>query len=222
MKTSSSYTNTTPSQTSTSSLCRYLSTLYPIRAKLQKMEFFILWIIIADAAIFQAAIGASALYTKLSFFSRATAYSVDFANVMTKYHLPSSTKTTTSTNNDNGSNALFTLPIWLIMHHLGVLGTHFFSAFYLASKTPIDIFVWALASQSSHNTWMKKISLVLYWGNVLVGGIAGSVYGCFLYDGGAGYAALMHVVCAIVAWIGVVLLAGGSVSGSHMSLSHLK
>ena len=108
-----------------------------------------------------------------------------------------------------------TLPLWLILHHFGVLGMHLFSVFYLAPKTPIEIIVWALGSQSSHNTWTKKLSLVLYWGNVLVGVLAGSVYACFLYDGGAGYAAALFVASVVVTCAGIAFLIGGSVSGTH-------
>ncbi len=226
--TGNSHTSTSASPTCahTSSLLRYLINLYPIRKHLQKIEFTILWVIIADTAIFRTAMSVSSLYLKLSFISRATAYSVDFTNAASKYTPPSSSSSSTGSKQGgmaigtvaNNSN-IFTLPVWLIMHHFGVLGMHLFFIFYLAPKAPIEILLCALASQSSHNTWTKKMSLILYWVNVIVGVLAGLAYGCFLYDGGAGYAIALFVVCVVVTCVGILLLAGGSMLGRHIVVS---
>ncbi len=187
-----------------SSLCHTLSTLYPLRSQLQKLEFATLWIILAHAAVFQTAPALSVLYAKVSILTRAAAYSVDIANAITKYNVTSTTST----------NAV-TLPLWLLLHHFGCLGAHLFSVFFLAPKTPAEIIVWALSSQSSHNTWTKKLSLVLYWGNVLAGALGGWAYACFLYHGGAGHAAALFVASVIMTCLGVLLLVTGSMSGSH-------
>lgn len=169
-----------------------LKALYQLRKSLQKFEFGTLWIILLHAAIFQQASAFSVQYIKLSFVLRLAAYSVDFANANAKQILKPETAVM--------------LPLWLVFHHFGVVGMHLFSAFFLAPKEPLEIFVWALCSQSSHNTWTKKFSLPLYWGNVLLGVLSGSYYACFLYDGGARYPAILFLASLLVTMVGIALL----------------
>ena len=49
----------------------------------------------------------------------------------------------------------------------------------------------------------------------MVGVLAGSVYACFLYDGGAGYAAALFAASVVMTCAGIAFLIGGSVSGTH-------
>ena len=185
------------------SVCYFLSTHRQFRSIVQKIEFTTLWIILINAATFQQSMAPSILYTKLSFFTRATAYFIDFANATSKYKSVDLHDT-------------IKLSLWLLLHHFGVLGIHLSSAFFLSPKAPIEVFVWALASQSSHNTWTKKFSLTLYWGNVLVGVLASTAYVWFLYDGGAQYGVLeLYVASLVLTCFGITFLLGGSVTGSH-------
>lgn len=148
------------------------------RKHLQKVEFFACWAIIIftilntdessirilsalndQVNITPPASAASpiALYDnqpiihffRLSVLTRVVAYLVDLTNAKTKL---------------DGI-----IPIWLIFHHSGVLVQHVTKAYFLTPKSSRDIILFALASQSSHNTWTKQHSLLLYWSNVLVG-----------------------------------------------------
>ena len=183
--------------------CADLKALYQLRSSLQKFEFATLWIILLHAAIFQQPSALSVLYIKMSFVLRLAAYSIDFANANAKH---------------NPNPQTVTLPLWLLFHHFGVVGMHLSSAFFLAPKEPIEIFVWALSSQSSHNTWTKKFSLPLYWGNVLLGVLSGSYYACFLYDGGAKYPAMLFLASLVVTTVGIALLLELSFRGKKKSL----
>ena len=94
---------------------------------------------------------ASIVYIELSLFTRLLAYAVDFANAREK---------------------LGSLPSWLILHHVGVFAVHMNTAFHF-SQSYLYTMIYLLSLQSTHNTWTKKYSLVLYWGNVLLGVILG-------------------------------------------------
>ncbi len=195
--------------------CRLLSTLRPIRSQLQKIEFALLWIILAYAVIFEESSVISVLYTKVSFLTRVFAYSVDIANAMMNCNLRSY-----PCNRGNGKNSsTFTVPLWLVLHHFGFLGMHALSIFYIPPKTPIEIIAWTLTSQSSHNTWMKKRSMALYWGDVLIGMLAASINACFLYDIGAGHLATLFVANIMIACTGILLLVRGGVCGSQFFLT---
>ena len=180
-----------PSKPASKSVRYLIRSLYQLRSSVQKFEFATLWIILIHAAIFQKPSTLSVLYTKVSFVSRLAAYCIDFANANEKY---------------NQNPNTMTPPLWLLFHHSGVVGMHLFSAFFLAPKKPIEIFVWALCSQSSHNTWTKKLSLSLYWGNVLLGVLSGSYSANFLYDGGSQYPAMLFLASLVVAIVGIGLL----------------
>ena len=126
--------------------------LYTLRKHLQKIEFFMCWVIAFIMAGTNISPTFPVVCLKLSAFTRFFAYVLDFSNAYVKL---------------DGS-----IPMWLVLHHSGVLVQHITKAFFLAPSSQYEVIIFALASQSSHNTWTKKLSLVLYWGNVLVGVLA--------------------------------------------------
>lgn len=89
-------------------------------------------------------------YVKISIITRFLAYAVDFANA---------------------SKKIGSLPSWLILHHAGVFIVHALLGFYFLCHQShyLKTIFCMLALQSTHNTWTKKYSLVLYWCNVLLG-----------------------------------------------------
>jgi hypothetical protein len=139
------------------------------RKQLQKMEFLTIWLLILLLAVGQGGRGVvegdeerssilsavlsytghrgGLLYIEASLLTRVLAYAVDFANARSK---------------------LGKLPAWLILHHLGVMAVHTLTAFYFSQSYSKTV-LYLLAIQSTHNTWTKKYSLPLYWGNVLLG-----------------------------------------------------
>eukprot|EP00984_Skeletonema_dohrnii_P018499 scaffold8661_cov78-Skeletonema_dohrnii-CCMP3373.AAC.3 len=127
--------------------------LYDLRKRLQTIEFIMNWVIVLCMVGTDISTTLPVLYVKMSAFTRCLAYAVDFANAYIK---------------------LNTVPMWLVLHHSGVLLMHISEAFFLTPATNLQVIRFALASQSSHNTWTKKHSLALYWGNVLLGFLAGS------------------------------------------------
>ena len=136
------------------------------RKQLQKVEFLACWMVffIAAAAdndmMIMAPTSSSSissscclyytiLYLKISTFTRAFAYAVDLTNAWVTF---------------DGA-----IPSWLVLHHGGLLVGQITEIFFLTPKSLNQIMIVALGSQSSHNTWTKKYSLKLYWGNVLIG-----------------------------------------------------
>lgn len=128
--------------------------LYNIRKNLQKMEFFVCWLVVLTMIGTNMSTELPVIWLKVSVFTRAFAYAVDFTNAYVKL---------------NGS-----IPMWLVFHHFGVLAQHALKAFVLVPTSQYQVLVVAVGNQSTHNTWTKKLSLVLYWGNVLVGVFASS------------------------------------------------
>lgn len=131
------------------------------RKQHQKREFLTIW-----AFLFLLTVGpmyhdnlastahtAASLYIEVSLLTRIVAYAIDFANAREK---------------------LGKLPSWLILHHVGVFAVHTTVALYF-SRTYYKTMLYLLGIQSTHNTWTKKYSMVLYWGNVLLGVIT-SIY----------------------------------------------
>ncbi len=94
-------------------------------------------------------------YLRATLLTRAFAYAVDFANARKK---------------------LGQLPPWLVLHHFGVYAIHVITALYFSQSHTKMMCCYMLAAQSTHNTWTKKYSLLLYWGNVLIGGVINSIY----------------------------------------------
>jgi hypothetical protein len=123
--------------------------LYTLRKRLQKIEFFMCWVIVFIMAGTNISPTFPVVCLKLSAFTRFFAYVLDFSNAYVKL---------------DGS-----IPLWLVLHHSGVLFGHITNMFFLTPSSQFEVIMFALASQSSHNTWTKKLSLVLYWGNVLFG-----------------------------------------------------
>jgi len=141
--------------------------LYTFRQKLQKAEFLIIWTlvfalmasVIASQELFNQVYTISFVYVQYSVYSRIFAYVMDFANASVKLA------------EDGKWNVI---PLWLILHHSGVLGSHVMIAFFfmtpqVTSNSFSKMIFGLVGTQSSHNTWTKKYSLVLYWGNVLLG-----------------------------------------------------
>ena len=165
--------------------------LYAIRKQLQKVEFFTCWFI----AFLMATTNTSPAFTfavacfKLSVVTRFFAYILDFSNAYEKL---------------DGS-----IPMWLILHHSGVLAQHTIKAFLLTPTSQYDAIVFALGSQSSHNTWTKKLSLVLYWGNVLVGVICSSY---FHFSHGESQEASCFFWSLVVILLGISLLVRDTIS----------
>ena len=137
------------------------------RKQFQKMEFLTNWALLCLLAVGESHTvfniisshihTAALLYIKASIFTRIVAYAIDFANARKK---------------------LGKLPSWLILHHVGVLASHITVAFYF-SRTYFKAMLYLFCIQSTHNTWTKKYSLFLYWGNVLLGMMA-SIYASFM------------------------------------------
>jgi len=133
------------------------------RKQVQKIEFITNWALLCLLAItakhtalhnVSSHIHAIAfLYIEVSLFTRILAYAVDFANAREK---------------------LGKLPAWLVLHHVGAFAHHLTAALYFSRSYFMTMMI-LLILQSSHNTWTKKYSLALYWGNVLIGVIT-SIY----------------------------------------------
>lgn len=134
------------------------------RKKWQKVEFISCWIFAFSLVFFKETNAGEVIlnndqnihdiiletatsYIQFSIFTRLLAYAVDFANADKK---------------------LGTLPSWLILHHTGVVAIHSLTAFFFSQSNSKTI-LYMLALQSTQNTWTKKYSLMLYWGNVLLG-----------------------------------------------------
>ena len=190
---------------------------YDLRKRLQKIEFFICWAILIAVATTYLDKNAtfllspstpllyySTLYLKASVVSRALAYCSDFTNASEKC---------------NGD-----LPVWLILHHFGGMLQHFSKAMFLLggpTSCRSQVLLFTLASQSSHNTWTKKHSMVLYWGNVLIGSLA--CYAIHLSHGGMSSdvqgAAMTFLLGLVVTSAGIVLLVAGSMYQRHFFLT---
>lgn len=69
------------------------------------------------------------------------------------------------------------VPAWLIWHHIGVYCVGLVVDLVLVPETPLQILVGLISLQSTNNSWTKKyLSTALYWGNILVGIVAGRYY----------------------------------------------
>ena len=182
-------TSTRSSSSSKTSLVLTTDDLYTIRKHLQKMEFFMCWIIALLMAVTNISPSLPVMCLKLSAFTRFLAYVVDFTNAYVKL---------------DGS-----IPMWLVLHHSGVLAQHITKAFFLTPSSQYQVILFALASQSSHNTWTKKLSLVLYWGNVLVGVATCS---CLHFSHAASNAASCFHWSLVVTTFGISLLVRDTIS----------
>ena len=208
------YTTSKTTALSSSSLMSTLSKKYHLRKDLQKIEFFTCWAIIfislgltishhdtpcSDderctahtssilSSQTQLLLPYMTFYLKASIVSRFIAYLFDFSNAAIKNH---------------GA-----LPLWLVLHHSGVLIQHISEAILLDGSSCVQVMLFALGCQSTHNTWTKKISIVLYWGNVFMGVVTGiylnSMHGSHSNSSGASSLAFFSF---LVTNCGVVLL----------------
>ena len=168
-------------QASTSFLA--LSKRYSLRMKLQKIEFFISWIIIMYSSILKASSPLYICYHKTCILTRAIAYIYDFINASVKF---------------KGK-----LPLWLLFHHLGCFATHIVWTFYIPPESYLEHVIIALCSQSTHNTWTKQLSLSLYWVNVLVGAIVSFYYQSLCMENAT---ATYSLISLLVTYTGIGLL----------------
>ena len=185
---------------SSASLMSTLANNYHLRKDLQKIEFFTCWAVVFitvgltitsyhhPSYSTQLLLPCMVFYLKASVISRIVAYLFDFSNAAIKNH---------------GA-----LPLWLVLHHSGVLIQHISKAILLDGSSCLQIMLFALGSQSTHNTWTKKLSIVLYWGNVLVG-VVTSLYVHSIHGSNANHgsgAALAFCTSLLVTSCGIVLL----------------
>lgn len=181
------------------------------RKRLQKLEFFAWWTIIFFAAtsgilqqfgIFCTSTGilyhCSSTYIKLSTFTRVIAYAIDFANAWIRF---------------GGA-----IPLWLILHHSGVCVQHILHAVVLLPAFPREIALVALGMQSSHNTWTKKYSLVLYWVNCLLGLL--SIFYLHSLDGRHLFWSNCSYYAFLICTVGVALLGLGELD-SRVEKKHV-
>jgi hypothetical protein len=180
-----------------------------IRKILQKAEFFMCWAIFFLTAVrsknaylaeqtspsMVLSSSAAIFYIRLSLFTRSYAYAIDLANAWVKFD----------------SN----IPKWLVLHHSGVWSQHAIKAFFLTPHSPLQIMMFALGSQSSHNTWTKKHSLLLYWGNVIVGVLV-CVYDVVKYHERNIFASRCFYYSLLVTSTGILLLALDTYISSKM------
>ena len=135
-----------------------VSNLYPYRVKWQKLEFFGFWFLallhiytlLGHPELFSDASFLNYKVQKFSVRCRALTYLVDIANAI---------------------KTLNRVPLWLICHHVGVccLAELVTTDVMVSSVSPFQWISINLAFQAASNTWTKRISLILYWGNVLLG-----------------------------------------------------
>lgn len=159
------------------SICYAMSDRYSIRMKMQKIEFLVCWLLvlanIATMIVTQlqsTIFSFTNFYIQVSVVSRAVAYAFDFAHASVKGKLNSDNDDNNSNNNNIG-----VLPEWLILHHCGVLVQHvtmgcfiiphFYCNGIVDRFFRAQLIIFLLCSQASHNTWMKRHSVTLYWFN---------------------------------------------------------
>jgi len=162
------------------SICSALSNRYSMRIKLQKVEFCLCWLLfLVNTLCVVGTVGATAsisilsfthFYVQASIVSRVIAYAFDFSRAYVKTN---------------------SIPEWLKLHHFGVLLQHTTMGYFILGRTynlcldysyndinngsemmticngllRLRLIVYLLGSQASHNTWTKRFSLVLCWGN---------------------------------------------------------
>jgi len=180
----------TTSTSSESKIKLVLNNWYALRKHLQKMEFVVCWIIIFLMTATNMSPTISIAYLKLSAFNRFLAYVADFTNAYYKL---------------DGS-----IPKWLILHHSGALVGHITLLFFLTPSSQYQVFLIVLGFQASHNTWTKKLSLVLYWGNVIVGTLAWCSYHVYFLHINNSAGKVMYM-CLFTTILGICLLVRDSI-----------
>jgi hypothetical protein len=183
--------------------------LFNLRMKQQKAEFITSWAFIILLAIVliqgspdeknaadstqMAIYNLALLHIKVSsVYTRAFAFAVDFANTRDKFGAV--------------KGNLMGLPSWLLYHHFGVYLSSISTSYFIIPRDYFEALVILVSLQSTNNTWTKKYSYVLYWGNVLLGVIT-SWYFVSLHVEDAFGASLCMMASLLGAYLGAGLLA---------------
>ena len=190
--------------------------MYIIRMKAQKAEFCGIWVMLSlniiamilrknsststnnqdsagqlDLASFLYEI--SVFYIKASLISRFLVYVFDFANARKKMGYL------------KNARSFAGFPLWLVFHHGGVYLSHCIVAFFIMAQNHFHCALLLAILQSTHNTWTKKYSKVLYWGNVLLGVLSTYVYVVAKWQD-ATWACLSMILMMLVVDMGIALL----------------
>ena len=82
---------------------------------------------------------------------------------------------------------------------------HFIIAFFIMAQNHFQCALLLAILQSTHNTWTKKYSKVLYWGNVLLGVLSTYVYVVVKWQD-ATWACVSMILMMLVVDMGIALL----------------
>ena len=190
--------------------------MYIIRMKAQKTEFCGIWVLLSlnifamilpkhsststnnqDSAgqLYLASFlyEISVFYIKASLISRFLVYVFDFANARKKMGYL------------KNASSFAGFPLWLVFHHGGVYMSHFIVAFFIMAQNHFQCALLLAILQSTHNTWTKKYSKVLYWGNVLLGVLSTYVYVVVKWQD-ATWACVSMILMMLVVDMGIALL----------------
>lgn len=96
-------------------------------------------------------------------------------------------------------------PLWLVFHHGGVYVSHIITAFFIVAQNHFQCVLLMAILQSTHNTWTKKYSKVIYWGNVLLGVVSTYMYVIMMWHN-ATWACASMVLMMLVVDAGIALL----------------
>jgi hypothetical protein len=190
--------------------------MYTIRMKAQKAEFCGIWVLLSlniiamilrtysststnnqDSAgqhyLVSIIYEISVFYIKASLISRFLVYVFDFANARKKIGY------------QKNASSFAGFPLWLVFHHGGVYMGHFIIAFFIMAQNHFQCALLLAIWQASHNTWTKKYSKVLYWGNVLLGVLTLFYYVVVKWQN-ATWACVSMILIMLVADMGIALL----------------
>jgi len=131
-----------------------------------------------------------------SVYTRAFASAVDFAKTRDKFGAM--------------KGNFMGLPSWLLYHHFGVCLSSISTSYFVIPRDYFEALVILVFLQSTNNTWTKKYSYVLYWGNVLLDVIM-SWYFVSLHVEDALVESLCMMASLLGAYFGAGLLAMQSV-----------
>ena len=96
-------------------------------------------------------------------------------------------------------------PLWLVFHHGGLYVSHSIGAHFIMAQNHFQCALILAILQSTHNTWTKKYSKVLYWGNVLLGVLSTYVYVIVSWQN-ATWACVSMILMMLVVDMGIALL----------------
>ena len=126
-----------------------LHKFYDERIKLQKLEFWIVWLLIISTLIAgyfgtceKLAFIPTFYYMKLSLFTRLISYAIDIDKAKEKFGI---------------------VPSWIVIHHFGVIVAHVATVLIHLKDYHFYFAVFGLLGfQTTQNTWIQKYSLFLY------------------------------------------------------------